>query len=245
LVPPEFEEGEELERSDEIEFLTLIQMEDFMEQDGKGNGAADSDGFDWSTGEQGTSKYARPVTLPENPEVEVGKYAKTSSEFEIKPVKRLGSIQCRKSRPQEWFRAHPAMFTEVFVIKKDSTGDFYVVDLELVPELSKEMRPAYLAACISDEGALFLWPILKPKGDGGGQQLFENDLADLGLSRTTWIRREWDPGAKGYRVDEANSQKLPEWPENQNILDWVNRAFKGRFIDDLDHPLLRRLRGEL
>jgi hypothetical protein len=128
---------------------------------------------------------------------------------------------------------------------EESTGDFYAVDPALVRELEAETREAYIAAAVGYEGALFLWPIIKPKADGSGIQLFENDLADLSLSRQCWIRRQWSSGAKSYKVDQANTDKPPEWPENSNIGDWVTRAFRGRFIDALDHQLVRQLRGDL
>ena len=36
----------------------------------------------------------------------------------------------------------------------------------------------------------------------------------------------------------------PEWPE-EGFQHLVNVAFKGRFIQTLDHPVVRRLRGEV
>ena len=206
----------------------------------------DSDGFDWGSGKQEVVRYLRPATLPEPNTGDAGKYLKSSDGLvDIKSVKRLGSIDVRKPKKSEWFRAHPTkVVAEISVLRRESTGDFYAIAPELVSELSEEIRDAYLAACISDEGALFLWPILKPKSDGSGIQLYENDLADLSLSRAQWVRRQWIHGSKSYKVDTADTEKVPEWPES-NIVDWIERGFKGRFIDDLEHPQVRRLRGEL
>jgi hypothetical protein len=210
-----------------------------------GNGR-DSDDFDWKTGEQEVSKYIRPATMPETATINAEKYLKSTEELvNIQPAKRLGSIEVRKPKRQEWFRSHPRMFAEISVIRRESTGDFYAVDPELVRELEAETREAYIAAAISYEGALFLWPIIKPKADGSGIQLFENDLLDLSLSRQCWIRRQWASGSKSYKVDQANTDRPPEWPENSNISDWVTRAFRGRFIDTPDHQLVRQLRGDL
>jgi hypothetical protein len=210
-----------------------------------GNGR-DSGGFDWNTGEQEVSKYIRPATMPETATVNAEKYLKSTEELlNIQPVKRLGSIEVRKPKKQEWFRSHPIMFAEISVIRRESTGDFYAVDPELARELWAETREAYIAAAISHEGALFLWPIIKPKADGSGIQLFESDLADLSLSRECWIRRQWLFGSKSYKVDQASTDRSPEWPENTSISDWVKRAFRGRFIDNLDHQLVRQLRGDL
>jgi hypothetical protein len=219
--------------------------EDRVETESAPSEACDDQNFNWGTGQQGDSKYLHPAAFPGEDTGSAEKYMKSTGELDIKPVKRLGSIEVRKPKKSEWFRSHEKMFTEVYVIQKESTRDFYVIDLELAREVGEEARAAYLIACISDEGACFLWPILKPRGDAVGLQLYENDLADLSLSRSTWIRRQWAMGPKSYKVDQTNSEKVPEWPQNQNIVDWVNKAFRGRFIDSLDHPLLCRLRGEL
>jgi hypothetical protein len=219
-----------------------------MEEDRKleGNGACDDEIFNWKTGEQEVSRYIRPATMPQTATINADKYLKSTEELvNIKPVKRLGSIEVRKPKKQEWFRSHPEMFAEISVVRRESTGDFYAVDPELVHELEEETREAYIAAAISYEGALFLWPIIKPKADGSGIQLFENDLADLSLSRECWIRRQWMSGSKSYRVDQANTDRQPDWPDNTSINDWVERAFRGRFIDTLDHTLVRQLRGDL
>jgi hypothetical protein len=210
------------------------------------NGACDGEAFNWQTGEQEVSKYIRPATRVETAAVDTHRYLKSSpEELIIQPVRRLGSIEVRKPKRQEWFRSHPEMFGEISILRRESTGDFYVVDPALLQELVEETREAYIAAAISYEGALFLWPIIKPKTDGSGIQLFENDLADLSLSRECWIRRQWVFGSKSYRVDQANTDRPPEWPENTSISDWVQRAFRGRFIDNLDHQLVRQLRGDL
>jgi hypothetical protein len=213
----------------------------------KTNGACDEDNFNWKTGEQGeAARYLRPAALPITSNGDAAKYVRSTGELtDIKPVKRLGSIEVRKPKKSEWFRAHPKMIAEIFVIKRESTGDFYAVDPGLAGELADEIREAYLVACVSDEGALFLWPILKTKSDGSGIQLFESDLEDLSLSRAKWIRRQWSFGSKSYKVDEADTDKVPEWPETEDIAEWVSRAFRGRLIDDLNHQLVRRLRGEL
>jgi hypothetical protein len=211
------------------------------------NGTTDADGYDWTTGEQGVSKYVRPATLPESAAVDADKYLKQSTEelVNITPVRRLGSIEVRKPKKQEWFRSHPKMLGEISVIRRESTGDFYAVDPALVRELGEETREAFIVAAVSYEGALFLWPIIKPKADGSGIQLYENDLADLALSRQCWIRRQWSFGSKSYRVEQANTDRSPEWPENTNVSAWVTKGFRGRFIDSLDHQLVRQLRGDL
>jgi hypothetical protein len=37
---------------------------------------------------------------------------------------------------------------------------------------------------------------------------------------------------------------VPEWPDTP-FADLLRIAFKGKFIDSISHPVLRRLRGEV
>jgi hypothetical protein len=47
-----------------------------------------------------------------------------------------------------------------------------------------------------------------------------------------------------YRIWEASGDlPEPEWPE-QSLRDLLAIAFKGRYIDTLDHAVPKRLRGE-
>ncbi len=49
-----------------------------------------------------------------------------------------------------------------------------------------------------------------------------------------------------YRIFEATGElPEPEWPV-ENMRDLLEIAFKGgRLIDSIDHPVLKRLRGEV
>jgi hypothetical protein len=45
-------------------------------------------------------------------------------------------------------------------------------------------------------------------------------------------------------MQAAGNLEDPEWPE-LSFQELVNLAFKDKVVDRLDHPVLRRLRGEL
>jgi hypothetical protein len=52
-------------------------------------------------------------------------------------------------------------------------------------------------------------------------------------------------GLGAYDVYQATGQLgEPQWPAVP-FKELLRVAFKGRFIDSLDHPVLRRLRGEV
>jgi hypothetical protein len=222
-------------------------MEEVMNDKLDGNGNCDADNFNWQSGEQEPSKasaYIRPAKMPEKSDGKAKQFVGGEGKpIEIEQVKRLGTVDVRRPRKSEWFRAHPEMLTEVLLIQRDDV--YYAVHPDIAGELGDEVRPAFIVGAINDDNALFLWPILKPKADGNGGQLFDQALEDLALSRASWVRRQWDRGAKTYRIAQAKTDKEPEWPPNCDIIAWVEKGFKNSFIDDLEHPVVRRLRGEL
>jgi hypothetical protein len=215
-------------------------------EEGKPNGACDESGFDWRTGEQKPNKasdYIRSVKLPDKTTSKARDFVKADGQpIEIETIKRLGTVDVRKPKKSEWFRCHPEMLTEMFVIQRDD--QFYAVRPDVAAELGDEIRAAFIVPAINDDGALFLWPIPKPKADGNGAQLFDQALEDLSLSRTAWVRRQWDHGAKTYRIAQAKTDREPDWPDNTDITAWIDKGFKNLFVDDLDHPIVRKLRGE-
>jgi hypothetical protein len=69
------------------------------------------------------------------------------------------------------------------------------------------------------------------------------EAAELG--RTGWVRMTANMGLQAYDVAVAPADLgEPEWPDIafKKILEI---AFRDKRIDSLDHPVLRRLRGEL
>ena len=51
----------------------------------------------------------------------------------------------------------------------------------------------------------------------------------------------------GCYVPFVAAAKLPEpeWPNDLTMNDFLRLAFQGRFIRDMSHPCLQRLRGEI
>jgi hypothetical protein len=64
-------------------------------------------------------------------------------------------------------------------------------------------------------------------------------------ARQCWVRVTSDRHLGAYELFEAPADlPEPEWPDIsfQEIFDI---AFRGRQIEDIDHPVLKQLRGEL
>ena len=136
------------------------------------------------------------------------------------------------------------------ILARGKMGDLYAVRQELIsivgPEVQKHLVKASVSACVTIDGQKFLWAIIHPSADGP-QQHFDNMLAARDLSRSQWVQVFWDKNLESHVVITPKQQPTtePKWSEEFTLNDWVNKAFKGKFIDDLDHKLFKKFRGEL
>jgi len=64
------------------------------------------------------------------------------------------------------------------------------------------------------------------------------------LAAGKWVRVQANMSLGAYDVYEAAGQwAAPDWPD-MPFQQLLKIAFKDRFISGLDHPILKRLRGE-
>jgi hypothetical protein len=91
---------------------------------------------------------------------------------------------------------------------------------------------------------LFLWPVRLPvEGRHDEWNRSALDAADTATKR--WVRLVANMQLGAYDVHTAEGTlDDPEWPDI-SFKRVLEVAFKDRFIETLDHPVLRRLRGEV
>jgi hypothetical protein len=160
----------------------------------------------------------------------------------------LNTVPCRKPS-KEWFvQTHPdpAYRIQTCVIELKEDSETYLVDSCLWRELVSEttFSPRALITSINRQGVLFVWPIRLPGSDGRLDEWSRSAMEAATLAAEKWVRVQANMSLGAYEVYEAAGQwATPEWPDLpfQQIL---KIAFKDRFVTDLDHPILKRLRGE-
>ena len=74
--------------------------------------------------------------------------------------------------------------------------------------------------------------------------LYRSALEAADLAQSKWLRVAANMSLGAYEVYEAVSKlPEPEWP-SVTFTEILKIAFRERFITDLNHPVVRRLRGE-
>ncbi len=151
---------------------------------------------------------------------------------------------------KEWFvRTHPDpdFWLQTAVVElKEKQGEVYLVAPTLWPELSTEatFSPRLFATSISRQGVLFLWPMRLPGSDGRADEWNKSAMIAADEAKSHWVRVVANMSLGAYDITVAPA-RLPEpvWPDLpfQQI---IKIAFRDRLIEDLDHPILKRLRGE-
>jgi hypothetical protein len=162
-------------------------------------------------------------------------------------VKRL-LVSVPVKRPEKtWFvRVHPdPVYCFETAILEDDREPFFVAR-EVLPELATEtaIRRCVLFTSITRHGIVFFWPIPLPGPDGRQNSWHESAFQAAARAEKAWVRVTANQQLKGYDVLQATGNiPDPEWPA-MPLDELLRIASRNRIIDHLDHPILRRLRGE-
>jgi hypothetical protein len=163
--------------------------------------------------------------------------------------KALLTVPVRKPDKSWWVRVHPAdayaLQTAVIELKEDR--ETYLVAPPLWPGLAAEatFAPRALFTAINRQGVLFVWPIRLPGADGKVDSWSQSALEAAQKARERWVRVAANMALGAYEVWEAPGELgEPDWPDKP-FRELLAIAFKGKLIDTADHPVLRRLRGEV
>jgi hypothetical protein len=162
--------------------------------------------------------------------------------------KHLTTVPVRKPS-KEWFvRCHPdekyRLSTYVVDLKEDN--ETYLVAPDLWDHLADEstFSPRLLVTAINKQGTVFLWPIRLPGSDGRHDDWSKSALEAANFATKGWVRVQANMSLGAYDVFEASRNVgEPEWP-TLPLNELLRVAFKDRYIASIDHPVLKRLRGE-
>jgi hypothetical protein len=163
--------------------------------------------------------------------------------------KALLTIPVKKPAYEWYVRTHPDeaywMPTEVIELTEDR--EIYLVAQSLWSELATEktFSPRLLVTTQSRQGVIFLWPLKLPRSDGRHDEWSRSALEASQMARSKWVRVVSNSDLGAYDAHFARTD-LPDpiWPK-EPFKELLRIAFRDKFIDNLDHVVLRKLRGEL
>jgi hypothetical protein len=153
-----------------------------------------------------------------------------------------------KKPAKEWFiRTNSALRIETCVLELKDDRETYLVAPALWPELASESTfgPRALYVAMNRQNVAFVWPIRLPGPDGKIDDWNRSALEAAAMAETKWVRVASNMALGAYEVCTASAEwPEPDWPDLP-LNEILRIAFKGKVIDSLNHPTLKRLRGEV
>jgi len=161
--------------------------------------------------------------------------------------KLLTNVPVRKPSPQDFVRVHPdPAYRENFpIIELKDEREEYIVVADLVPLLIGEFVTKTLFTAINRQGTVFFWPVRLPSPEGKNLDWWRSSREAAELAMKSWIRVRANMNLGAYDIFQAESViSDPEWPQ-LGFWELIKIAFRDHLIDRLDHPVIKRLRGQL
>ena len=167
--------------------------------------------------------------------------------LQIKPrylAKGHGSLSLRLPGDREFFRVNP-FSRAYFNLLEDTTGNgkrYFILDSGLVDEVGSDGFEAEVLLAANLNGEIFLLFCKLPSRPD--EPWATSRLNVVEAAETEWVRMVRAVGRDGYEALRASGKHPePTWPA-KSFMEILEDAAPYIVIDDRDHYLLRRLRGE-
>jgi len=158
----------------------------------------------------------------------------------------ISTISASKPKGKEWVRVHPDPDYHMRVALLDlEDGDSpYLVRPKIVELLGDEVKYVDIAAAITTQGKLFLWP--SPVIQAGRRPIawHTTHIDAFQRAQKKWIRMTSNISVGYYDTFESISvMSDPEWPYIE-LSRMLEISFgDGHFVNSDDHPAVKRLLG--
>lgn len=161
--------------------------------------------------------------------------------------KLITTIPVRRPSRTDWIRVHPeeSYHSNFGVLEVREDREHYIVIPDLYAEVPSELIRKVFYVSINMQNVLFLWPVRLP--DEGGRLDEWNRSAHKAAQQAMegWVRvaANRSLGAYDVLIPKANRED-PEWPDI-SVNEIYRIGFRDNIISEVNHPLLKRLRGEI
>ena len=160
----------------------------------------------------------------------------------------LKTVPVRKPNRQEFFRVHPDLsyrLSPAAVVELKEDRETYLITPAIAQQLPDEFAVATLHTAINRQGVLFIWALKLPSPDGRQNDWLRSAAEAAEMAMTRWSRLKANMSLGAYDVFEATGDlPEPEWPELA-FPDILKIAFRNHCVDQIDHPLIKRLLGQV
>jgi len=157
----------------------------------------------------------------------------------------LSRVPVRKPSKEWFFRIHPEYSLDSLVLELKEDGETLLLAPAIRGALLEEKCASIrtLRLGVNRQGTPFIWPVRQPT-EGRRDSWATSSLDAIQLAETCWTRMQADTSLGAYRLTKAKVDDVPRWPK-EPFNELLRVAFNGAVVDSLDHPALKKLRGEV
>ena len=176
--------------------------------------------------------------------------AKADQSIDLGVTTEYTVIPIRNPKPDEFFRCMPdedySMDAHILSLKTEN--EWYLIDPDILPEiqLESQLRVRTVYVCVTMNSTPFVTCIPQHDEMGKINSWHQSGHITMEEAKQCWVRRQADKANGGYTITKAINAMLPDpkWP-TMTLNEIIGRAFDKFYIDDINHPVLQRLRGEM
>lgn len=159
----------------------------------------------------------------------------------------LPKIGIGRPKDPKFMMVHSDYSIDTYVLDGGYKVGFYLLARPLWDELAGEsaFKIQRLVMTITPQGELSVWPLRLHNANGRMDSWAETALELAEHAKHHWIRVASNMETSRYvGVEAQGTLPEPQWPD-MSFEEMLKLAFRDRWITSLDHPMLRRLRGEI
>ena len=177
---------------------------------------------------------------------------RTSSRFRIEPQKTMSPtkreitvLPLRQPNKFEHVRVHPDIYEDVMIIRPKDSQSVYVVDTSMHDVMARWTKPATLRLAITSDGTHIVWPIPLPDNNGKDWPAWSSARGIAQDAVDEWCTLIWNEGQKAYDKGTTDAEfGHPMWNGftlEPNAIDLMFDKLKDNFLEDMSHPLVKKL----
>ena len=205
------------------------------------------------TNEAQDSVNAEPnnTMKPRKPKIDLERVrARADQSIDLGVTTEYTVIPIRNPKPDEFFRcmSDEDYSMDTYILSLKTENEWYLIDPDILPQiqLESQLRVMTLYVCVTMNSTPFVTCISQPDEMGKINSWHTSGHITMEEAKLCWVRRQADKANSCYLVTKAMNAKLPDpkWP-TMTLSEIIDRAFDKYYINDIQDPVLQRLRGEM
>ncbi len=211
-----------------------------------------ADGEQSETNEAQDSPNAEPINdvKLKKPKIDLERVrARADQSIDLGVTTEYTVIPIRNPKPDEFFRcmSDEDYSMDTYILSLKTENEWYLIDPDILPQiqLESQLRVMTLYVCVTMNSTPFVTCIPQADEMGKINPWHQSGQIAMEEAKQCWVRRQADKANGGYVISKAINAKLPDpkWP-TMTLSEIIDMAFDKFYINDIQHPVLQRLRGE-